>query len=162
MNWSKLSSVAEIVSSIAVLVTLVYLTIQLQQNTNALQAGGRDAVISDELELLLATIERPELMLYRVRESLSEEERVQLGSYLVAFVRLRERDWRQFQSGALDAATWASYQGGLISTLSNPQSRRWWGNAAGAFPSDFRNYVSELIADEPIRSQIGAVVQFDQ
>ena len=41
MNTSKLADISEIVSSIAIVATLIYLTIQVQQNTEALHASQR-------------------------------------------------------------------------------------------------------------------------
>ena len=40
MNWTKWSSIAEIVSSIAILMTLIYLTLEIRQNTDAIQADA--------------------------------------------------------------------------------------------------------------------------
>ena len=41
MNTSKLANISEIVSSIAIAVTLVFLTIQVNQNTQSTQAATR-------------------------------------------------------------------------------------------------------------------------
>ncbi|MEJ2089323.1 MAG: hypothetical protein P8Y69_12805 [Gammaproteobacteria bacterium] len=41
MNWTKWSAISEIVSSVAILVTLVYLAIQVQQATVAVNAEAR-------------------------------------------------------------------------------------------------------------------------
>ena len=43
MNWNKTSAIAEILSSFAILVTLVYLTIEIGQNRATLQANSRQA-----------------------------------------------------------------------------------------------------------------------
>ncbi len=40
MNWEAMSTIAEVVSAIAVVVSLVYLAIQLRSNTKALKANG--------------------------------------------------------------------------------------------------------------------------
>ena len=47
MNTSKLADISEILSSLAILATLVYLTIQVQQNTEALQANQRQSHLAD-------------------------------------------------------------------------------------------------------------------
>ena len=37
MNWDALSAIAELSSAVAVFFTLIYLTIQVRQNSNAIQ-----------------------------------------------------------------------------------------------------------------------------
>lgn len=41
MNWDMLSAIGEILGSVAVFVTLVYLTIQTRQSTAAIRANTR-------------------------------------------------------------------------------------------------------------------------
>jgi len=47
----------------------------------------------------------PELFLYYVNPNMTDAEKVSLSSYLIAFARIRERDWLQYKSGALDETT---------------------------------------------------------
>jgi hypothetical protein len=139
MKLDKLSNVAEFVSSVAVLGTLIYLTIEIQQNTQSLQESARQAVVEGDVELLLTATNDPQIWLSRTKTSLTDEERIKLSTYLFAAVRLRERDWNQYRSGVLDEDTWVSYQSGLVGMLSMPQTRKWWDyySAVGAFPAEF-------------------------
>ena len=45
MNRSKLADLSEIISSVAIVVTLIYLTVEVRQNTNALHAQSRESVL---------------------------------------------------------------------------------------------------------------------
>ena len=45
MNWDALSAISEIVGAGAVLVTLIYLTVQMRQNTASVQAATRQAIL---------------------------------------------------------------------------------------------------------------------
>ena len=56
VDWTKWSAVAEIVSSIAILVTLGYLAIQTSQNT---QACIRQSMLTDEREMLFKQMDYP-------------------------------------------------------------------------------------------------------
>jgi hypothetical protein len=46
MNWEAIGAVGETVGALAVLVTLVYLAVQIQQNTKAVQAAAVDSANS--------------------------------------------------------------------------------------------------------------------
>lgn len=61
MNLTKLSAVTEIVSSIAIVITLIYLTVQTQQNTEALHANSRQATIAADIEFLTTLMDNPEI-----------------------------------------------------------------------------------------------------
>ncbi len=54
MNWTKLSAISEILSSVAILVTLIYLAIQTQQNADATQADTRQAILAADQQFLMA------------------------------------------------------------------------------------------------------------
>jgi len=45
MDRSKLADLSEIVSSIAIVITLIFLTVEVRQNTNALHAQSRQSVL---------------------------------------------------------------------------------------------------------------------
>ncbi len=63
MNWTKASAVAEILSSVAILITLVYLVVEIQQNAEATQADTRQAVLASDQQFLELLIDSPELNL---------------------------------------------------------------------------------------------------
>ena len=154
MNLTKLSAVAEIVSSVAILVTLAYLALEMRQNTVAIQATIRQAMLAEDRELLLEEIEYPFLnsCCYDVGD-LTDEEKLQLSNWLVAFARTRENHWLQYQSGVIDEATWLAYLAPFQRTMSREQIRAWWRirTATGEFEKTFVDHVNEILADEPIR-----------
>jgi len=114
IDWTKWSALAEIISSVAILITLLYLAIQTQQNTDAVQATVRQAMLSEDRESLYKLIEYPSL---NKRTELSEDEEVQTIAFIIAFVRMRENHWLQYQNGVLDEATWLSYREPLLNVV---------------------------------------------
>ncbi len=164
MNWTKLSAMSEILSSVAILVTLVYLAIQTQQNADAIQADTRQAILTADQELLMRAMEEPELHLLRYKPELTDEEKIRLGAYWIAFIRMRENNWLQYQNGVLDEATWDSYRSSIVTGLANSRARTFWQNVAVSremFDSEFVSLVNELLADEPVRNQSWVVAAFD-
>ena len=161
MNWTKWSSIAEIFSSIAILVTLVFLTIQIQQNNANLQAATRDSVANTDIDSLRGVVERPELWLTLVKPNLTDAEAISLTAYLTSILRQGERSWFQYQSGALDEAAWSSYQIALFNTFSFTQSRKYWNAVVGEGNSGFRDHLNTLLQDRPIVSDIGILNVYD-
>ena len=163
MNWTKASAVAEILSSVAILITLVYLVVEIQQNAEATQAETRQAVLDSDQHYLEFYVDSPELMVLQYQSDLSDEERIRLSFVLVTFIRMRENNWLQYENGTLDDVTWQTYRLSLISQLSAPQSRAWWQNfgVERVFDSDFISLVDELLANRPLFDRAPHITAFD-
>ena len=162
MNTSKLADIAEITSSIAILVTLVFLVMQMQQNTDALRANGLQAAVAQELQQLYVVANNPELIMNRTAIDLTDEEKLQTGIYLLAFFRQREHDWLQFQKGYLDAETWKTYSRPIPVALSSQRARGWWRDASPIiFNPNFVAEINEMIADIPVDEQAVQAVWAD-
>ncbi|MBT8077352.1 MAG: hypothetical protein KJO31_02195 [Gammaproteobacteria bacterium] len=163
MNWSKASAIAEILSSVAIFVTLFYLAVEVQQNADSTQAETRQAILSADQEFLQFMIEEPDLVLLRYKTHLDDIERVRLSFQLLTLVRMREINWIQHQNGILDDVTWHAYLGSVRAVLSAPQSRVWWKNygVERIFDVKFISLVDELLAETPVFERSPHITAFD-
>ena len=111
MNITKVAAWSELVSSIAVLATLVYLAVQVQQNTSAINALTQQAMVDADLALLNAWSASPRLSLGLAGQGeLTDAEKITTYFGLAAFSRSREFHWIQYQNGLLDETTWQAYR----------------------------------------------------
>jgi hypothetical protein len=153
-DWAKWSAIAEIVGATSILITLLYLAIQTGQNTAAVQASTRQAILAEDRALLELRIQYPELVVLQGAEpgSLSDEEIVRLSSWLTIFVRNRENQFIQRRNEGIDEATLESYASVIVPLLSYEVTRAWWTSrvANGEFDPTFTAYIDELLSDAPI------------
>ena len=162
MNWTKASAVAEILSSVAILVTLLYLVIEIGQNTSALQASTRQSSVEADLQQLHQAINSPEIWLNSVNPNMTDSEKVQLSAYLWGMYRLRQADWLQYEAGAMDETTWLAYQVGLTGNLETPQGRKWWNFFfSETTGDDFVDYVNGLLENMPITTELPDIRALD-
>jgi hypothetical protein len=163
MNWTKASAVAEILSSVAILITLVYLVVEIQQNSEATQADTRQAILDSDQQFLAFYVDSPELSDFQYKGDLSDEERIRLSYLLITFVRMRESNWLQYENETLDDVTWQAYRLSLIAVLSTPQTRAWWQNfgVERIFDSEFISLVDELLANQPLYDRSPHLAAFD-
>jgi len=163
MNWTKTSAIAEILSSVAILVTLVYLAVEIQQNAEATRADTRQAILDSDQQFLQLFVDSPELNLLWYKPELSDQEKVRLSYFLLTHMRMRESNWFQYESGTLDERTWRSYRASIVAMLSAPRTRAWWEalGVDGIFDLDFVSVVDNLIADEPLIDRSRHVAVFD-
>ena len=143
MKLEKLSAFAEIVSSVAIVVTLAYLAVQTQQNTAALRSNARQQTLASELELLKMQLEYPEAG--PGDEDLTTSRRFTMA---IARIRMREHDWIQFQEGQLDEAAFQPYMRTFIGALRQDETLRRALNLRG-YHSGFVAFIDAELADDP-------------
>lgn len=151
MDRSKLADLSEILSSIAIVVTLVYLAIEIRQNTNALYAQSRQSVLSAAQAELFVTVEHPELLLDVVQEEpLTPAAQIRIGAWLAAAMRAREFSWLQYRDGTIDEVQWQTEVLIIRWLLGTPRTRDWWQNT-GRFNTnpDFVEFVDQEMGDNP-------------
>ena len=132
MKLEKLSALAELVSAIAIVATLGYLAVETQQNTAAVQASVRQAMLADDLELISRLLDYPLLFTERSGDAqLTDEDLVRLHAFVLGIIRSRESQWLQYQNGVIDERSWRTYQSAILGALSSEFMRSWWRNRAG-------------------------------
>ena len=143
VDWGKWSALAEIVSSVAILATLVYLAIQTQQvatqtqqNSEAILSGSRQQSLNAELQVLRMIYDDPVTSF----EQPLQPGMIGLKQRAVDFAlfRVRELQWLQYQDGLLDEATMQSYLSILVGNIETSQRiRNHWEAYSAAFSPGF-------------------------
>jgi len=150
MGWEQGAVIAQIVSSIAVLVTLIYLAIQARQTQHALNAASRQGIMAGDLQLLSGTVSSVDVasLLTKDAVELTPGESFAVGSWCAGFVRVREFAWFQYQAGVLDETTWRSYIGPARRILGLPSLRPWWDQFMEEVDPEFRDYMNRLMGEQ--------------
>ena len=152
MNITKVAAWSEIVSSVAVLATLAYLAVQVQQNTAAIQSQSRQAMLATDLSTLALTTNDPGILLDRSSpDELSPARKMRLHSNLTSVLRTREYQWFEYQNGLLDEAAWRAFRTPIsLVFLGTKRTRGWWNDMGReGFDPQFVNMVDGLIKDQP-------------
>jgi len=152
---SKLSSLAEILSSIAVVVTLVFLVIEFRQNNALIEQNNRsirDSAIQslDEGVLtivnMLASEEKNAVLFSRGLsnyDELSEEQKIHFSALINAVCLRMDVSWYAFQNGLLPAPLWKREERLLARLVNSPGGRAAWGGCNASL--EFMTYVDEQL-----------------
>lgn len=152
MKLEKLAPLAEIISSVAILITLVYLAIQTQQTNEALLANSREVIMMADLSLITTVIEHPEVnaRAQMPMSGLTFEEREQVGNAIAGMVRNREFAWFQYQNGIMDRQAMESYMGTLVRWINYGEvPRYYWDLFAKEIDPEFVSYVEARLEQAP-------------
>ncbi len=142
MKLDKLAAIAEIVSSLAIVVTLAFLTMQTRemalqtaQTNSALIANSRATTMTADVNLMLAAYARAP--------------NGNRTNFFTAFFRIREFAWFQYQNGILDQAAWQSYINPVSDMLNTaPDARSWWEDSSHTLDPGFVAAVNQAAGRE--------------
>ena len=163
VSWQDLGSIGELVSAVAVVISLIYLafqirqnTSQIDQNTKAVRASAIDSSIGRAMASRQAIIETEDVArIYHTGnsapESLSEHELLRYRLLLHNVFWAIWNIYSQSRFADLPAETWAS-QIPLIQRLLSSEGGTWfWDNYGHEFEQSFQAEV-EAIVNSPSRA----------
>ncbi len=150
MTLDDLGNIGEFVGAIGVIVSLVYLAVQIRRNTSSVRASTfqeavRDVAILSDLLATDAELARIWSSGLRDLDTLKPDERVRFAAYMLGMFRRLENVVYQTQHGSLDPAYWDGQLSSMRSTLTQPGVAAWWERARGLFSPSFREYVEREI-----------------
>ncbi len=151
MTLQDLGSIGEFIAAIATLVTLVYLAVQIRQNTSSMRASMfqeavRDFALASDVLASDADLARIWRTGIRDFDALEPDERHRFAAYALGLFRRTENVFFQTQHGALDPAFGESVIGSVRIMGSWPGVVAWWARARVLFSPSFREYVDRELA----------------
>ena len=151
MKLEKTAAIAEIVSSIAIVLTLIYLAIQAQQTNNALLASSRQGTMTADVTMIAALINSPESWdnMSRPFSELTAAEQGQVANVMAGLLRVREYAWFQYENGILDEATLRSYLAPVARWLELGDAGTIWDQFSQELDPDFVDYINTLLEEAP-------------
>jgi hypothetical protein len=156
MAISILSTWAQIAASVAVLITLVYLTIQIRQNVSAFHSSSRLSLLENDREEFQHWLHSDDLLRKLARdEPLSFRDQFRFSCLWIMNFRAREYEYFQYRAGVLDEAAYRSYQMIIPMMLGKERYQRWWRKVGrNGFDAEFVSMVDDLMQRAPKSSFI--------
>ena len=150
MTLEQYANLAEVIGVIVIVVTLVYLSVQVRQGAELLRSESRQAQVANDQNGVYRFVEHPELgRLFSQKETPSFEEKIKLQFWIVGQMRAREHEWLQHRSGAMDEETWLSYRDVIYFLLGTERARALWVMCSPFFNPDFAEMVGKMIEEVP-------------
>jgi hypothetical protein len=150
MDMTTVLAWLEVVSLLAVLVTLVYLARQVHQENVLLRSEARQAQVSTDQTHIYQFIEHPDLArTFAGKLAVTEEEKTRMNFWIIASLRAREFEWIQYKAGALDEEDWLAYRNVIYFTLGTERARQYWNACKQFFNPSFSEHVDGMLEDAP-------------
>ncbi len=155
MNWDAINAISQFVSSIAVVLSVLYLGIQVHRSTRIAKVAAQDAAASAVRDVTNTFMENAEMSriwgagLEKI-DALSAEDQARFFHATHQFLKALETIHFHYLNGLMDEQLWLGWQELLRHYITAPGVEQYWKLRHSLFSARFREFVSTL---EPVRDR---------
>ena len=163
MSINDIGMIANLLSALAVVGTLIYLSRQVKQGNLLARAQARQRMVEQTNEELYRLADDANLRECFVKATeLSRDEQGKLHFFLLAAMRQREWEWFQHRDGIIDEECAKAYFGVVALHLGIPRTRAWWSTVGRiGFNSEFVAEVDAFLADRQPITYFEDILSYD-
>jgi hypothetical protein len=152
MTLEGIYYISQIVAVIAIFASLIFVGLQVRQNTKALKATSHHAITDsfnaiNNLVLSDPKVARIMRLTLAGSEEMDEDERVSANYMLLANMRIFETLYYQFKNGTLDKKLFDAELKTLKWVVTLPGFLAWWPVNPISLSDEFRAFIDGLIRD---------------
>lgn len=163
MNWNAIAALAQVLAAVGVIASVVYLSLQVRQNTRQAQLNTESLGVTHEMggaqmsvDIGLAIAGDAELsaILHRARTAepdFSPSEQVRFASFMYAAVAGFQAGFYNFRRGFADAGAWSGHERDVVALLDAPAARAWWARERARFSPELAEHLDGLLSSLPSR-----------
>jgi len=161
MGWQDIATIVEVAASLAVVISLIYLTIQVRLQAKESQISCVNSLTQQWGEALRALAIESDLYDIWIKgvvdfESLTPNERGRFSAILVNLTQIFESLHLHHKAGRLDFELWEGFDNRLRDVFATPGAQQWWELRKHWHTRHFQDYVARAIASS--KSQEGRYV----
>jgi len=149
VNWDAISAISQLIGSLAVVLSVLYLALQVYQSTRVAKLAMQDAASTALRDVTKPFMENAELeRIWRVGvediSALSVEERSRFFHAAYQFLKAFETIHFHYVYGLMDRDLWESWHGLLRHYIVAPGLAHYWKVRPELFSRRFRDFVNSL------------------
>ena len=154
MNWEAVGAIGELVGAGAVVVTLIYLSFQLRQNTKTIKVISAQAV-TEELQAMFSLLSSDQSLAEIFVEAgnnnkLDGAKAVRYYTFSSNLLRVYENAFLQRKDKIIDEAHWEGMTRMIIDYTKMTAFPEYWHNRKHWLSNDFQQYMdSKIIPADP-------------
>ncbi len=160
MTLEQASYLSQVIGSVAVLASLVFVGMQIRQNTKAQKMVAVDSLAAAIAAINVPAIDSPalgEALAKAMRDwgAAAREQRIIAHYFLFSYFKMAENAWYQHRAGVLDASQWSGWATGARMFYHSPGVRTaWWPRRRQTYSAEFQAF---LAASEPPPGEMGTL-----
>ncbi|MGQ0533574.1 MAG: hypothetical protein ACT4OF_12925 [Caulobacteraceae bacterium] len=156
MSLEQWSYLGEIIGAIAVVASLIFVGVQLRQNTKAVRAQTSQAHAVGYQQIIAGISDNGEFArIWRIGlsdyENLNPDERARFLAFTSMLFRFYESSQVQMLRGMLDAEHWHTIEQQVADLVTQPGIQAWWNLRSHWHSARFREWIEGLPKRAPAR-----------
>jgi hypothetical protein len=149
MNWDAISAISQLVGSIAVVLSVLYLGLQVHRSTRVARLATQDAAAAALRDVTKPFMENAEVeRIWRIGledlNALSTEDRARFFHAAYQFLKAFETIHFHYVYGLMDRQLWEGWHGLLRHYVAAPGIAHYWKLRPEVFSERFRKFVDAL------------------
>ena len=154
MDIPLIIAIAEVIGTVAVVVSLIYVGAQVRQNTRSTKLATGQNLSRDMRDVLMSLYADSEfskayLDAQKDVEHLTGAERFRLYVFTQCYLRTMENAFYQHRNGVVDEYVWESHVANMRFTRNTAITSAFWRDRQHVFATEFRDFFNSLPADDP-------------
>ena len=153
MKLSDWAHVAEILSGIVVVVSLVILILEVRENTETQRLAAAQQVLglsatNNTLLAMDASLGELTAIAWSGEQELSPAQEARISSLLLSIFAAHWQVHYQYEKGFLDQEIFEAYDRRNRQAISSPRARAWWQRNKFRFSESYQEYVESLVPND--------------
>jgi hypothetical protein len=148
MNLTDLANIGQVIGAIAVVISLIYVALQIRQNTNAVRAATAQSVHEHFANWYTTFASDPSLSAVVINGlkdygSLSETDKARLVAIFMAFLSYSQNAFLKWRQGLLAPSLWLGWEQVIMNLVCAPGGKACGKERSYLFGEEFRRYVED-------------------
>jgi len=157
VTLSELGSLGEFISGLAVVVTLVYLALQIRHNTRAVRSNMHQDMIESTLRIAESVSDNADVGRIVLRadeeyDALTAVERIRFEAYAERVFSNFESVFYSYRNSMIEQDLWESWESSYLDDIERNSLRRFWQEQRPLHLSDFMDFIDHFYRTHPARA----------
>jgi hypothetical protein len=146
MSLNDLANIGQVIGAVAVVVSLIYVAMQIRQNTSAVRAATAQSVhehFANWYQLFAADASLAAVAVKGLKEyaSLSETEKARFVAMFMSFLSYSQNAFLKWRQGLLAPSLWLGWEQVIMNLVCAPGGQGLWKERSYLFGEEFRRHV---------------------
>ena len=151
MDLENIALISEILASVAVVITLVYLAKQVKQSTRVNRAASRHSLSEFALELTKFRAEHSDRWAKVMQEKDLSSGDIEFRNWNHMMLLLHaETYYHHYKLKLMPDNHWKNYAKFIIATLDSPGFEDYWNEVGFAFSEDFSEWMNKIFSESKV------------
>ncbi len=154
MTLNELGSLGEFISGLAVVVTLIYLALQIRHNTRAVRSSMHQDMVGSTARIAESVSDSPDLGRIVLKadedyDNLTTEERIRFEAYAERVFGNFESVFYSYRNSMIEQDLWESWEASYLADISRNAMRRFWHEDRPMHLRDYMDFIDQFYRKNP-------------